>query len=229
MSELQEIAKRFGTDKVESGYLGAYERYFAPSRDKPIALLEIGVLRGASLLTWQEYFPRGRIVGLDINEIRIAEPADRITLYKGLQQDTGLLDRIGRESAPDGFDIIIDDAAHIGSLARTSFWHLFVKHLKPGGIYVLEDWGTGYWASWPDGAQYQDKVRGIFSRFVNIDKQFSAHNFGMVGLIKELVDDCGRADITHATRGTPPQRQPRIDELIIRSGHAFVRKPLTTP
>jgi len=40
----------------------------------------------------------------------------------------------------------------LNALTRRSFWHFFQHHLKPGGLYVIEDWGTGYWSDWPDGA-----------------------------------------------------------------------------
>jgi len=55
------------------------------------------------------------------------------------------------ETAPEGFDIIIDDCSHIGEFTAVSFWHLFDRHLKPGGLYVIEDWGTGYMRGTPDG------------------------------------------------------------------------------
>jgi hypothetical protein len=55
--------------------------------------------------------------------------------------------------APDGFDIIVDDASHIGEFTKQSFWYLFDNHLKPGGLYVIEDWCTGYFDGYPDGKQ----------------------------------------------------------------------------
>jgi spermidine synthase len=53
---------------------------------------------------------------------------------------------VARKTAPEGFDIIIDDASHFGDLTKIAFWHLFDNHLKPSGLYVIEDWGTGYWS-----------------------------------------------------------------------------------
>ncbi len=143
-NELQQIASRHGTDKAGIvHYLENYEQQFAALRDQDIRLLELGVYEGGSLKMWRDYFPRGLIVGLDMHNVPVDDPTGRIRGYRGLQEDTELLDRIRRETAPDGFDIIIDDCAHIGVLARISFWHLFDNHLKPGGLYVIEDWGTG--------------------------------------------------------------------------------------
>ena len=50
---------------------------------------------------------------------------------------------VARKTAPEGFDIIIDDASHFGDLTKIAFWHLLYNHLKPSGLYVIEDWGTG--------------------------------------------------------------------------------------
>ena len=41
--------------------------------------------------------------------------------------------------------------------------HLFQNRLNPGGIYPIEDRGTGYWDKWPDRksldqSQYHSKI-----------------------------------------------------------------------
>ena len=68
------------------------------------------------------------------------------------------MSRVANETAPDGFDIIIDDASHIGEFTKRSFWYLFDHHLKPGGLYVIEDWLTGYVDNWPDGKKLKHKM-----------------------------------------------------------------------
>jgi hypothetical protein len=126
-------------------YLELYEQYFGPLRDKEIKLLELGVATGISMVMWRDYFVNGTIAGLDFSPLYRPEVSDsRIHIYQGLQTDTKLLTSIAREIAPDGFDIIVDDCSHIGEFTKISFWHLFTHHLKPGGIYAIEDWGTGY-------------------------------------------------------------------------------------
>ena len=250
-------ASRYDTDKAEhTQYLRNYEEYFKPFADKDIRLLELGVYHGGSLLLWRDYFERGLVVGLDISPVEVEDAGGRIRVYQGRQEDTALLDRIARETAPEGFDIIIDDCSHIGELTRVSFWHLFENHLKPGGLYVVEDWGTGYWDSWADGVNYRPasvrgsgfltrKLRGglahlqrsalvgrlplarrLASRLKRTiqRRQFHSHDFGMVGFVKELIDELGAADITHPTRGTPPQRRSRFRELRLSPSHLFVVK-----
>jgi hypothetical protein len=43
-----------------------------------------------------------------------------VRLFAGDQADPMVLDRAAAEVAPRGFDIIIDDCAHIGPLAKAS-------------------------------------------------------------------------------------------------------------
>lgn len=200
--------EKYDTDKSDH-YLDNYLRHFSSFQDEEIKLLELGVFHGGSLLLWRDFFSKGRIFGLDCEPSQLDDKTGRIRVFKGRQEDTELLDQIAKEVAPDGFDIIIDDASHIGELTRTSFWHLFDNHLKPGGFYVIEDWGTGYWESWADGKRY---VPGRH------------HTFGMVGFIKELVDECAIEDITHPERGILPTRKSRFQFMEIHRGQVFVKK-----
>ncbi len=247
----------YDTDKADHAhYLRNYEDYFQPLLARDLRLLELGVYKGGSLLLWRDFFPQGLIVGLDLQPVQVDDPTGRIRIYQGRQQDTQLLDRIARETASEGFDVIIDDCSHVGELTRISFWHLFEHHLKPGGLYVIEDWSTGYWRSWIDGIAYNYrpnlnfkpmsfKLRSVISRLqktktterlplmahmLELAKrafnrhQFHSHDYGLVGFIKELVDECGMADITREDRGTPPYRPSKFKEMKIVPGQVFIVK-----
>jgi len=65
--------------------------------------------------------------------------------------------------------VIIDDCSHIGELTRISFWHLFTNHLKPGGIYAIEDIGTSYMdkymGSFVDGEGYKPFTYTTYDSF----------------------------------------------------------------
>jgi SAM-dependent methyltransferase len=208
-AELQRAAREYGTDKA-GDYLANYVRELGHLADRPIALLELGVREGASLLLWRDMFPEGRIAGLDVNPMSLDDDSGRVRSYQGLQQDRATLDRIGSEVAPDGFDVIVDDASHLGRHTAASFWHLFPHHLKPGGVYVIEDWGTGYWPKWPDGHPYRGpypapgvsappprivpsspgplaRLRARLTGAPAPDR-FPSHDYGMVGFVKTLVD-----------------------------------------
>lgn len=192
-----------------------YEPYFIPLRKEKVHLLELGVHTGSSLMTWNDFFLNGVIAGLDLLTPSRKLPS-RVRFYKGSQDDFELLSAISKENAPDGWDIIIDDASHIGSLTKASFWHLFVNHLKPGGLYFIEDWGTGYWDDWPDGKSFIKKEP-------KAPNHFPSHEYGMVGMIKELVDEAGM-DAIHKTSTDKPERLTMFDHMVINPGFVMIRK-----
>jgi hypothetical protein len=138
MGELQNIGLKYGTDKsgVHSfngrTFLDVYEKHFKDLKNNNINMLELGVLNGGSLKTWEEYFTNGNIVGLDIDPSRKSLESGRVSIFIGSQNDTEILSKIIEKFGM--FDIIIDDASHINSLTIDSFEILF-KNLKPGMSY----------------------------------------------------------------------------------------------
>jgi hypothetical protein len=103
-------------------------------------------------------FARATIVGIDLELPDSFVPGERIELFRGSQADTRFLSEVADKTAPDGFDIIIDDASHIGQLTKTAFWHFFDSHLKRGRLHAIEEWGTGYLDDFPDGRKFNAKV-----------------------------------------------------------------------
>ncbi|MCH9726633.1 MAG: class I SAM-dependent methyltransferase [Planctomycetes bacterium] len=230
---------KYNSDKIANQYLQFYDPLFTPLANSNIALLELGIFNGGSLHLWKDYFPNGKISGIDLNIPEGFENDDRMNAYKGSQVDFDFLKNIAEKEAPSGFDIIIDDASHIGELSRQSFWYLFDNHLKPGGIYVIEDWGTGYWEDWPDGkavsAPDGEKPSGtgfwakLFSRAKNTNLTSSKvpmhnHSYGMVGFIKQLVDEQGANDMTRKTLAGTPERGSKFESVTILPSVVFVKK-----
>ena len=232
-------------------YFKNYEEFLGPLRAQPLDFLELGVAEGASLRHWESWLPQARITGIDIKPCPISFAAGRVKTYIGEQQDKAFLDRVAAERAPQGFDVIIDDASHVGQLTRISFWHLFEHHLKPGGLYVIEDWGTGYWTQYPDGRKLRprkvdfdwyekalSRLHGLaflrraaflrkpigWLRWNMVKSRHRSHDFGMVGFVKELVDECGIEDATHPGFGLGPQRASRFEWMRISLGQVIIRK-----
>ncbi len=194
---LRDIAKEIdpadGTSKALSIY-EQYEAYLAPLADKPVRMLEIGVHLGSSLATFGRYLRAGVVVGVDIKkpERDFVRPPN--TIFEiGDQRDSTRLNEITDKYAPDGWDIIIDDASHYGSWSALTFDALFPR-LKPSGLYVVEDWQTGYWDDWPDGARYQELPVPVPQD--HIPRRVPSHDAGMVGFIKRLVDHVARRPAT---------------------------------
>ena len=148
---LDQISKHFGTDKssIHNHYTRYYERYFAPLRDQPVRLLEIGVGypeigmgEAASLKTWKAYFPKAQIYGLDIHPQCKAYEEERISIFIGDAGDKRFLSSVASH-VPGGFDLIIDDGSHWNDHILNCFEQLFPA-LKSGRIYAIEDLGCSY-------------------------------------------------------------------------------------
>lgn len=159
----------FDTDKISSGYVELYRARIG----RPRRILEVGVKAGGSLQLWCAVWPEvEKVVGIDV-QLPSGFTHPKVELFEANQNDTALLADIGTRTGP--FDLIIDDASHVGTASWATFLGLW-PHVCPGGIYAIEDWGTGYWAHWPDGQAY-------------VPIPPPGHVAGMVGLIKRLVDE----------------------------------------
>ena len=116
---------------------------------------------------------------------------DNVTYICGRQEDFDVLDRATADNGP--FDLIVDDASHIGRLTKASFQHLF-SHLKPGGLYIFEDIAASVrFTDWPDYAP--------MTRPPDEGDRFPSYETGMIGVLKQLVDEAalGKNDIASLT------------------------------
>jgi hypothetical protein len=140
---LDSIGVRYGTDKssIRHDYLHLYENFLGNLRYEPLSLLELGVLEGASLSMWAEYFPNARIVGVDIAPMIYRHPNRRVTIEIADQSNVGDLVTLGRTYGP--IDLVIDDGSHIWDHQITSLRYL-LPFIRSGGYYILEDIDTSY-------------------------------------------------------------------------------------
>jgi SAM-dependent methyltransferase len=127
-------------------YFWVYEKHFAHLRDKEFKMLEIGVLNGGSLEMWRNYFPKAKIVGIDINpDCRDHEQVDKnIFVRIGDQSNEEFLQSLIDEFGE--FDLILDDGSHHVDHVNRTFQYLY-PNLKDGGIYFIEDTHAAYWSS----------------------------------------------------------------------------------
>jgi len=154
------------SDKWES-YLHCYDELFAPLREKPVAMLEIGVQNGGSLEVWSRYFPNAtHLIGCDINSacanLRHADPRVKV-LVADASRPEALAAVLMQHTE---YDIIIDDGSHRSSDIVRSF-ALFFPHLKDGGIYIAEDLHCSYWAQFEGGLFDQTSSVSFFKRLVD--------------------------------------------------------------
>jgi hypothetical protein len=162
-------------------FLKRYDRIFAELGDQPI-IAELGVHAGDSLRLWKDLFPRGTILGFD--RLPPSKPlAPGVVFIQGAQDSPADLRKLIEHAG--AFDVVIDDCSHLARPTRIAFETLFPS-VRPGGFYIIEDWGTGYWPQWPDGGLFRGKN----------------HLAGLVGFVKELVDGVGIPAINRLR--TPP-------------------------
>lgn len=121
------------SDKMQHDLYTVYAEWLAPYQTSPVRFVELGVLEGASLLYFEDYFthPDSRIVGVDIHVP--TQTFRRAEVIQCDQSDPTLPVRLGP------IDIVIDDASHDPVLTRRSF-DLLWPSVRPGGVYIIEDW-----------------------------------------------------------------------------------------
>ena len=126
--------------QLGNNFTNIYEKTFKDLKNKNINFLEIGVANGHSIASWYKYFPNAIINGIDIKK------KDKL-FYKGERLNYSSVDCFNQKKVNsflrknNKFDIIVDDSSHT---YPGFFYNLknFYKHLKNGGIYILEDFRT---------------------------------------------------------------------------------------
>jgi hypothetical protein len=140
---LDAIGLKHGTDKASShhNYLDFYEFFFAPLREAHLTVLEVGVLDGASLRTWEDYFPHAKIIGADISSQTKQFEQGRVFVELLDQSNVEELTQLGIKHGP--FDLIVEDGSHMWEHQITSLRTLF-PFLNENGVYIVEDLQTNY-------------------------------------------------------------------------------------
>lgn len=132
---LDQIGNDCQTDKGSSyhDYLRHYEALFGGQKDSFTAMLEIGVLHGASMKMWRRWLPKATIVGVDIHP-QWSGPEAIVETADASKADHII--PIAKKYGP--FDLIVDDGSHFFVDQRASLAILY-SFLKPGGYYIIED------------------------------------------------------------------------------------------
>jgi len=146
--KLTELGLKYQTDKAYYHlFTEFYNDYFETFLEKQINILEIGIFKGASILTLKEYFPNAKIYAIDNNpESANLKLGDNVTTYLCSQDDFEQLQNIFNNIK---FDIIIEDGSHITSHQQSSIGFFF-PFLNKKGIYICEDLHTSYYKNYID-------------------------------------------------------------------------------
>ena len=149
--------------RLSHDYLRHYDYMFSQFRAENFSLIEFGCAGGASLRTWEQYFPNAHIYGVDLDENAKRHETDRIHIVIGDATSQDTHDTL-KAAAGSAF-IILDDASHAWSDQRRSF-ELFWDMVSPGGFYVIEDLECGTLGAYP---AYPPKVQDAqpFSEYMH--------------------------------------------------------------
>ncbi len=179
---------------------------FAP--DQVANIVDLGFYKGGSVILYEMLFSPQRIIGVDSLAKR-DEALDRyllqharvnevVKLFFGIDQgNQGALRRITSENL-DGkpLDLVVDDCSHRYLPTQASL-NVLLPLVRPGGLYVIEDWGWAHWS----GEEWQ----GPEARYIHQDVPLSNLVLELVmttatwpGLIKELSIN---SDSVYITRG----------------------------
>lgn len=149
---------------VPDGHLGveksrrlleAYIELWA--RLRPRRVVELGLRRGGSTALLWELGGLERLVTIELSEERVSA-LDQYIAGLGIEAivrprygvDQGDRDRLRailrEEFGSSTLDLVIDDASHLYQESKASFEVLFPR-LRPGGLYLLEDWSWQHMAT----------------------------------------------------------------------------------
>jgi hypothetical protein len=205
-------------------YLDFYHDLFQTVRHDSLNILEVGVQRGGSTLMFAKYFSQSRVLGIDIQEppsefydaVLSEGLSERVKVEIVSQDDErGLTRAIESYFGNQQLSLVIEDASHYYPETRSTFEIVFGPYVKPGGTYIIEDWGCGYWPLWHDG---------------NPDGRH-----GLPRLIKELVDLVAMSDRTKLwgdQRALPVESElqsPISRAVLLTSIAALVRSEAPMP
>lgn len=117
-------------------------------------IVELGIMKGGSTAFFAEIAQPKMMVAVDITRDRVEaleefleqqDLAKRVKAYYGVDQadQVALRAILDKEFANAPLDLVVDDASHRLDATRAAFNALFPR-LRPGGVYVIEDWSWAH-------------------------------------------------------------------------------------
>lgn len=154
-SEMCELGRKYDTDKSSQRnnvtnsrhchpYTLFYDGLFKSKRNERLKIAELGILDGASLLMWREYFTNSEIYGFEYDDRLIRNFKQkfdnaRISLAgMDVTNKNSIVNAFRGVNALPFYDIIIEDTTHQfeDQIRVIENAH---HYLKPGGIMIIED------------------------------------------------------------------------------------------
>lgn len=173
-SELCKIGQKYDTDKSSQRnnvtnirhchpYTLFYDGLFRNRKEEHLKIAELGILDGASLLMWHEYFKNAEIYGFEYNHDFIKNFKQK---FNNEQITLANIDVTNKESIVNEFknlnvlyDIIIEDTTHQFEDQIRVIENTYL-YLKPGGMLIIEDIFKSY-----NETDYIDRLTPILQHF----------------------------------------------------------------
>jgi len=200
-------------------YLVFLERAYGDT--SPETVLELGLFEGGSVPFWFELLGPKKHVGVDIQDrddppylrdyVRERGLEDRIVNYwRTDQADAARLNEIcDAEFGARALDLVIDDASHLYAQSKSSFETLFPR-LRPGGLYVIEDWAWYHWRG------IEETFRGEIPLTKLITELTEAAGSSGVSLIEDLYTASGFVAVRRGATSREDLGSFRLDDWIYR-------------
>jgi hypothetical protein len=114
-------------------------------------ILELGLFQGGSFVFLDRLFKPKKIAAVEMVqrenprlERYVQDNSDRARIFCPVSQDdASALEKIAIEHFGGSLDLVIDDASHWYEQTKSSFLTLY-PFVKPGGTYIIEDWGWSF-------------------------------------------------------------------------------------
>ena len=148
---LDKLFYLYGSDKANlfkidnsqgHGFSKYYVQHLEKKRNQKLNILEVGSFSGASAAAFKKYFPKSRVFCFDVNISKFKYSSKKIEVHgldiNNKEKVKNTLKNIFLKYQFENFDFIIDDGSHKLSDILFSL-NFFFKVLKPGGIFVIED------------------------------------------------------------------------------------------
>jgi SAM-dependent methyltransferase len=161
LCSLDDYTRKTDNDRIvilkDRGSLETYRQVLGNTRVRNV--LEFGILEGGSAVLFTMLLELEKFVGIDNRDsARGIEPflarhevGKKIKFHFSVSQsdERPVREFITSEFASGPIDLIIDDASHqYGHTKRT--FEIAFPYLRPGGLYVIEDWGWPHWKGYTE-------------------------------------------------------------------------------
>jgi hypothetical protein len=185
------VMTKYGSDKGNGWhtYTPLYSALLESRRNQHLQIFELGLgtnnprvpqnmgpygRPGASLRGWRELFPSAMIYGADVDRSILFEEQRIKTFFCDQLDSTAIRELWSQPMMRDGMDIIIEDGLHTFD-ANMSFLEGSLQHLRPDGIYVIEDIAG-------------EEIERWYSQLSQLGNRFPDKEFALVEMKNSLND-----------------------------------------